>query len=329
MPFLEHFGFTERPFALTPDSGLYYPSESHQHVLDSLLYAVERGEGVVKVSGEVGTGKTLLCRLLTDALIKSKAVAYIVNPQDDADWVIGAVCREFGLDPGGPGDPFHRLNAFLLEQYLEGRSAVLMVDEAQALGMVGLETVRRLSNLETDTSKLLQIILFGQPELDRLLQTHALRQLNQRVVFSFTIRPLSTDTTIDYVRYRVRRSNDDVGSADRLFEAPALRAIARAARGIPRVINIIADKSLLAAYCESATQVKRRHVREAVADSIDVIGRRWGVVDWNRTSLLVAPTVGAVVVLGALGWWAIDGGGAEIEWSLTDSLSSLFGRGSR
>ena len=329
MPFLEHFGFTERPFALTPNCELYYPSEAHQAVLRSLAYAIQRGEGIVKVSGEVGTGKTLLCRLLIAALIESKTVAYIINPQDDSDWVVGAVCREFGLDPDGPGDPFHRLNAFLLEQFREGRSAVLMVDEAQALGTVGLETVRRLSNLETDTSKLLQIILFGQPELDRLLQTHALRQLNQRIVFSFTIRPLSTDTAIDYVRYRVRRSNGDVGAADRLFESPALRAIARAARGIPRLINIVADKSLLAAYCEGATQVQRRHVREAVADSIDVIGGRWGVVDWNRTALLVAPTVGAAVVLGAIGWWAIDGGGAGIEWSLTDSLSSLFGRADR
>ncbi len=197
MPFLTHFGLTERPFALTPNSALYYPSESHQQVFDSLLYAVDRGEGIVKVSGEVGTGKTLLCRLLIAELIKSKAVAYIINPQDDSDWVVGAVCREFGLDPDGTGDPFHMLNAFLLEQYRDGRSAVLLVDEAQALGVVGLESVRRLSNLETDTTKLLQTILFGQPELDRLLQTHDLRQLNQRVAFSFALRPLSPDTTID------------------------------------------------------------------------------------------------------------------------------------
>lgn len=332
MPFLEHFGFTERPFALTPNCELYYPSEAHQEVLRSLAYAIQRGEGIVKVSGEVGTGKTLLCRLLIAALIESKTVAYIINPQDDSDWVMGAVCREFGLDPDGPGDPFHRLNAFLLEQFREGRSAVLMVDEAQALGMVGLETVRRLSNLETEKSKLLQIILFGQPELDRLLMTHGLRQLNQRIVFSFTIAPLSLDTTVDYVRYRVRRSSEDVAAADKLFDAKALRAIARVSRGIPRLANIIADKSLLAAYCESATQVAPQHVREAVADSTEALGwrARWGGVGgWNRIAPVVAPTVGAVVVLGALGWWAIDGGGAGIEWSLTDSLSSLFGRADR
>ncbi len=329
MLFLSHFGLTERPFSLTPNREFYFPSEAHQQVLGSLIYAIDRGEGILKVTGEVGTGKTMLCRMLMAACIKTNVVAYIINPQNDSDWVVGAVCREFGLDPDGSGDPFHMLNGFLLGQYREGRSAVLVVDEAQALGAVGLETVRRLSNLETDKSKLLQIILFGQPELDRLLQSHALRQLNQRVVFSFTIRPLSTDTTIDYVRYRVLRGSDDVGTADKLFEAEALRAIARVSRGIPRLINIVADKSLLAAYCEGAIQVKRQHVREAVADSIDVIGRRWGVGDWNRTALLVVPTVGAVVVLGALGWWAIDDGGAGIGWSMADSLSNLFGRANR
>ena len=194
MPFLAHFDLTERPFSLTPNCELYFPSETHQEVLNSLRYAIDRGEGIIKVSGEVGTGKTLICRLLTADLVKTKAVAYIINPQNDADWVVGAVCREFGLDPDSSSDPFHLLNGFLLEQYRKGRPAVLVVDEAQALGLVGLETVRRrLSNLETDTSKLLQAVLFGQPELDRLLRTHTLRQLNQRIVFSFTIPPFSVE----------------------------------------------------------------------------------------------------------------------------------------
>ncbi|MDK1021995.1 MAG: AAA family ATPase, partial [Candidatus Hydrogenedentes bacterium] len=182
MPFLAHFGLKTRPFALTPNSGLYYPSDGHQEVLTSLMYAVERGEGVVKVSGEVGTGKTLLCRLLTAELIKTKSVAYIINPQSDPQWIVGAVCREFGLDPEATDDRLHLLNGYLLEQYAAGRRVVLVIDEAQALGIDGLETMRRLSNLETEQTKLLQTVLFGQPELDQLLDTRELRQLNQRIV---------------------------------------------------------------------------------------------------------------------------------------------------
>ncbi|MCH9019851.1 MAG: AAA family ATPase [Proteobacteria bacterium] len=283
MPFLNHFGLTARPFSLTPNSALYYPSESHQEALRSVGFALDRGEGIIKVTGEVGTGKTLLCRMLVAELVDKAAVAYVINPQNDSDWVIGAVCREFGLDPDRESDPFHALNVFLLERFRADGRAVLVVDEAQALGPVGLETVRRLSNLETDKSKLLQIVLFGQPELDRLLQGHGLRQLNQRIVFSFTIDPLTTQTTVDYIRYRLLRSSADEVRADKLFQAKALRAIARASKGIPRIINIIADKSLLAAYGRGADQVTPAHVREAVADSPAVMtsrppgpAERWG-----------------------------------------------------
>ncbi len=325
MPFLAHFKLSERPFALTPNSELYFPSEAHQEVLTSLSYAIERGEGIVKVSGEVGTGKTLLCRLLTAELIKTKAVAYIINPQNDADWIIGAVCREFGLDPDAPGDPFHRLNGFLLEQYDAGRPAVLVVDEAQALGLVGLETVRRLTNLGTDKAKLLQIVLFGQPELDRLLASHALRQLNQRIVFSFTIPPFDEETTIDYVRYRVIRSSTNLATADRLFEAKALHRIARASRGIPRIVNIIADKSLLAAFSAGAGRVDAGHVAEAVADSEGILraAPRPEASGWR----LAAPAVGASLVIAVLGLWAIADAAGGAEWSLAAALSALFGGG--
>ena len=195
MPFLEHFGLSERPFSLTPNSGLYYPSASHQEVLTSLMYAIERGEGVVKVRGEVGTGKTLLCRMVTAEMIKTKQVAYIINPQTDPHWIIGAVCREFGLDPEKTDDRNHLLNGYLLEQYAAGRGVVLVIDEAQALGIDGLETMRRLSNLETEQTKLMQTVLFGQPELDELLARRELRQLNQRIGFSFTLPALSAKET--------------------------------------------------------------------------------------------------------------------------------------
>ena len=248
MPYLVHCGLGERPFALTPNRHFYFPSDNHQRVLTPLIYAIDRGEGIIKISGEVGTGKTLMCRLLIADLIKTKAVAYILNPQNDADWIVAAVCREFGLDPEQTMDPFHLLNDFLLEQYRQRRPAVLVVDEAQALGLEGLETVRRLSNLESETAKLLQIVLFGQPELDRLLRSHALRQLNQRIVFSFTIPPLDEATMIDYIRFRVIRSSDNLAAAQKLFDAGALRCMPRASRGVPRLANITADTSRLAAF---------------------------------------------------------------------------------
>ncbi len=271
MPFLDHFDLKERPFALTPNSDLYFPSEAHQEVLGSLRHAVKRGEGVVKVSGEVGTGKTLLCRMLTAELIKTTEVAYIINPQNDAAWVIGAVCREFGLDPESTDDPLFMLNRFLLGQFESGRQVLVIVDEAQALGLVGLETVRRLTNLETDKTKLLQIVLFGQPELDRLLETRALRQLNQRIVFSFVIPPFSPAVTADYIRHRIRRSSNDSAAAERLFDDRAVRTIAVVSLGIPRITNIIADKSLLAAFSQGADRVTLRHVRDAIRDSRQVI----------------------------------------------------------
>ena len=319
MPYLAHFDLHERPFALTPNRALYFPSDSHQQVLEPLSYAVDRGEGIIKVSGEVGTGKTLLCRLLTAELIETKAVAYIINPQNDADWIVAAVCREFGLEPEKSFDPFHLLNEFLLEQYRGKRPAVLVIDEAQALGLNGLETVRRLSNLETDTAKLLQIVLFGQPELDRLLRGHALRQLNQRIVFSFTIPPLSQDTMIDYIRFRVIRSSGNLATAQKLFETKALRRIARASEGVPRLANIIADKSLLAAFNADAGQVSRRHVDEAIADSGDLLSPR------SRLDALSAagPAIAAGLVIGIVSLWAIadatSGGG-----SLSTVLAGLF-----
>jgi len=235
------------------------------------MYAVERGEGVVKVSGEVGTGKTLLCRLLTAELIKTKSVAYIINPQSDPHWIIGAVCREFGLDPEATDDRLHLLNGYLLKQFAAGRRVVLVIDEAQALGIDGLETMRRLSNLETEQTKLMQTVLFGQPELDQLLDSRELRQLNQRIVFSFDLPALSAEDTANYIRHRILRSSADGDAAKPLFDARAVKAIARASQGIPRITNIIADKSLLAAFSQRDHRVTLRHVNDAIKDSRRVI----------------------------------------------------------
>ncbi len=298
MPFLAHFGLKERPFALTPNSGLYFPAESHQEVLTSLMYAIERGEGVVKVSGEVGTGKTLLCRILTAELIKTKAVAYIINPQDDPEWIVGAVCREFGLDPESTDDRLFLLNSYLLQQFAAGRRVVLVIDEAQALGVAGLETMRRLSNLETEQTKLMQTVLFGQPELDELLDTQELRQLNQRIVFSFSLPALSAKETAAYINHRIERSSAYGKDAKPLFDARAVKAIARASQGIPRITNIIADKSLLAAFTKQDHRVTAAHVNDAIKDSRRIIEQLpdFNEGGWGRR------------ILDALNRWVGDGG---------------------
>ena len=325
MPFLTHFDLLERPVSLIPNSRLYFPSDSHERVMTPLSYAIERGEGIIKVSGEVGTGKTLMCRMLTAGLVETKAVAYILNPQNDPDWIVSAVCREFGLEPEQSLDPFHLLNEFLLEQYHQNRSAVLVIDEAQALGLEGLEAVRRLSNLETDTAKLLQIVLFGQPELDRLLRSHALRQLNQRIVFSFIIPPLEEDTMVEYIRFRVIRSSGNLAAAQRLFDDQAMRRIARVSGGVPRLANIIADKSLLAAFSADARRVTRRHVDEAIADSANLLPR-WG---GPRAVSAAGPAIAAGLVVGIVSLWAfIDAATVDTAaggWSLSAALADLLG----
>lgn len=324
MPFLAHFGLREHPFSLTPNSELFFPGEDHQGALTSLVYAIWRGEGVVKVTGEVGTGKTLLCRMLMGELEDRAAVAYLLNPQDDPDWLIRAVCREFGVELGPEADPFHELDKFLLDQHWQGRHAVLLVDEAQALGVRGLEAVRRLSNLETDKSKLLQIILFGQPELDSLMQSHELRQLNQRVVFSFLLRPFSEEATRQYIRHRTLSVSNDLGRAGDLFQDRAVKLIARSSRGIPRLINIVADKSLLAAFSDGAQSVAARHVQAALKDSASMLAGRppGALAPWSRAALVVVPLLAL-----AAGGLALAGGGLEpARWVPDDLLADLLAR---
>jgi MSHA biogenesis protein MshM len=266
MPFLSHFGLREHPFSLTPNPALFFGGQLHRPILEMLAFALQRGDGVLTVVGEVGTGKTMLCRLLLQVLEPEAAVAYLHAPLSDETQIARDVCREFGIAVDTHGDPFHLLNDFLLDQHSQGRQAVLVVDEAQALGRPGLETIHLLSNLETETSKLLQIVLFGQQELDHLLRQHAMRQLNQRIAFRFETRELNTRDAARYVQHRINRCSRD-GEMHDMFQPAALRMIARHSRGVPRVINILADKALLAAYGEGSRIICRRHAIAAIDDS--------------------------------------------------------------
>ncbi len=264
MLYLDHFGLYRPPFDITPNRALFFP-DYHDRVLNALGYAIGRGDGIVKVVGEVGTGKTLLCRLLLQMLEDSSEVAFITAPRNDPLAITTNVAREFGLTIGPHDDPQHELVPFLTRVHGQGRAAVLLIDEAQALDRRGLETVRLLSNFETDEAKLLTIILFGQPELDRILGRHEMRQLNQRITFSFRTQPFDRATAKRYLQHRIDRSSY-AAPPHRLFTENALDRIARVTGGVPRLLNILADRSLMAAYAEGDPVVHRRHVKLALAE---------------------------------------------------------------
>ncbi|HAU29205.1 MAG TPA: AAA family ATPase [Rhodospirillaceae bacterium] len=266
MLYLDHFRLKSEPFGLTPNRALYYP-ENHAQILAALMYAIERGEGIVKVVGEVGTGKTMLCRLLLQALDDFAEVAYITAPRTDPLAIVKNVCKDFGIKVSGHQDPFDLLSQHLIDVRKTGRKSILVVDESQALGARGLEAVRLLTNYETDDSKLLQVVLFGQPELDDLLRQRDLRQLAQRITFSLYTRAFDRDAVGRYIHHRVSLCTY-AESPHYLFSKVALDMIARESRGVPRVVNILADRSLLAAYAEGAKQVQRRHVRVAVQEGM-------------------------------------------------------------
>ncbi len=305
MPYLTHFNLAEHPFSLTPDTALYFPGMVHQEVYESVFYAISRGEGIVKISGEVGTGKTLLCRMLLDALGDKVEIAYLNNPRNDADWVVRAICREFGLDVQHSDDLYNCLNRFLIQKHAEGISSLVLVDEAQALGETGLESIRLLSNLETEKRKLLQIVLFGQPELDRLLAKHNLRQVAQRINFSFETKPLAEPEAIAYIRYRAKMASRNPDAAMEIFSKPSVKKLVRAGQCNPRLMNILGDKSLLAAFSEGAMQVSRKHVQAAVREARQLSLRRSGkffpIPWWLRPAPMAVSSFVMLACIAALG----------------------------
>jgi len=299
MPYLAHFGLKEHPFTLTPNTNQYYPVDKHVEIIQSIQFGIARNTGILKVVGDVGTGKTMLCRLLLRKLVTDNdAVAYLNAPQVDPDSLVSLVCAEFGLEAGTKAQMLQALNAFLLEQHALGRNAVLIVDEAQALGAAGLEAVRLLSNLETERSKLLQIVLFGQSELDDLLAQPNLRQINQRIGFSFNTGPLSLAEAVHYISHRVKCSRVE-GVDFPVFADRAMEALSAAAGFVPRVINILADKALLVAYGDGAIQVGEKHAEAAIDDSPQIAKRPRIQRGWVRRTLigLIALEAAAVLAL--------------------------------
>jgi general secretion pathway protein A len=274
-----HFGLTEPPFSITPDPRYLYMSDRHREGLAHLLYGIGEGGGFVQLTGEVGTGKTTLCRCLLEQLPPEVDVALILNPKLTDIELLAAVCDELGI-AYPPGTESRKLLVDLLYQYLldahgRGRRTVLIIDEAQDLAPDVLEQIRLLTNLETSTWKLLQIILIGQPELIRLLSREDLRQLAQRVVARYHLRPFSLEDTRAYIRHRMGVAGQKV----KIFTEAAVRLAHRASRGIPRLINAICDRALLGAYAQDMHRVDaatmRRAAREVLGRPIPHAARRW------------------------------------------------------
>lgn len=266
MNYLKHFGLRELPFGITPDTSYFFACRSIQEALNTLLVAVSNGEGFIKITGEVGTGKTLLCRKFLSMLGTGWVSAYIPNPNLEPRMIVLALAEELGLarefiEP-------HRLEKEIMQRLLDiarqGKRVVLCMDETQAMPLATLETVRLLTNLETEKRKLMQVVLFGQPELDRKLASESVRQLRQRITFQYTLKALARHEVADYVAHRLTIAGY---SGPALFSDGALKSIHGASRGVPRLVNILAHKSLLLAYGEGARRAGRRHVRVAIEDT--------------------------------------------------------------
>ena len=296
--YLSFFGLNEKPFAITPDPRYLYLSERHAEALAHLLYGINEAGGFVQLTGEVGTGKTTTIRSLLAQTPKNAEVALILNPRMTAPEFLLTICEEIGI--GVPDDAMGSLkdlvdilNDYLLKAHAAGRRVVLVVDEAQNLATEVLEQVRLLTNLETNTQKLLQIILIGQPELRELLSRNELRQLAQRVTGRYHLDPLSADETAAYVRHRLRVA----GATTDIFTAPALREVYRLSGGVPRVVNVIADRALLGAYTQDRHRVAGALVRDAAAE---VFGRKFAP-PWLPWAGAAAAGL-ALVVTGVLLW---------------------------
>jgi MSHA biogenesis protein MshM len=302
--YLEHFGLKEPPFSLTPDTHFWYDYESHHDALNVLTMALRSGEGFLKVTGEIGLGKTLICRKVLNSLGDGFVTAYIPNPHLSPASMRVALADELGLDVSGATTQeqlLRTITARLLELARAGKRVVLCLDEAQQLPDQTLEAVRLLTNLETEKHKLVQVVLFGQPELEQRLNQPHLRQLRQRITFSHELQPLTRRAVEEYVNHRLRIAGYRGAP---LFTPQALDTIFAASRRPPRLVNVLAHKSLLAAFGPGHHQVTAAHARMAVDDTDHVRGA--APPKWRRP--LIAGTAFAGLTGGVylLARWLIE-----------------------
>lgn len=265
--YYQHFGLKEPPYKITPNTDFFFSGGNRGAILDALVYAITHGEGIVKVVGEVGSGKTMLCRMLQTILPENIESVYLANPSVAPEDVLYAIAFELQLELPENADRLkviQALQAYLLQRYEEGRQVVIFVEEAQGMPLATLEEIRLLSNLETRQDKLLQIVLFGQPELDENLNQEHIRQLRERITHRFSLGPLQTKDVGEYLIFRLRAAGYH---GPHLFSEAAVRKLSKASEGLVRRINILADKALLSAFADNMYQVTPRHVDAAIHDS--------------------------------------------------------------
>jgi MSHA biogenesis protein MshM len=262
-----HFGLKEPPFKITPNTEVFFTGGNRGAVLDALIYAITSGEGIVKVVGEVGSGKTMLCRMLQSILPDKIESIFLANPSVAPEDVLHAIAFELQLKLPKNADKLkvmQVLQTHLLARHAAGKQVVIFVEEAQGMPLATLEEIRLLSNLETKHDKLLQIVLFGQPELDENLNQINIRQLRERITHSFNLAPLQTKEIGEYLMFRLRAAGY---FGPPMFTGAAIKKLAHAANGLVRRVNILADKALLAAFAENVYQVTPKHIQAAISDS--------------------------------------------------------------
>lgn len=305
--YLKHFGLNEFPFSLTPDTQFYLDLPSHREALNVLLLALQNGEGFIKITGDVGTGKTMLCRKLLNELKQPFVTAYIPNPHLTPSGLRLAVAEELGISycktasqrmdiadelglpqsrENGQSRIVQHINDYLIKAAKNQQKTVIIIDEAQAMSEESLEALRLLTNLETEKQKLLQIVLIGQPELDDVLQKKSIRQLRQRISFSYKLKPLTISDIKVYLKHRLSIANIQNPV---IFSQAAIHAIHSYSQGIPRLINILAHKSLLSAYGKDQTEIRLQHIKQAAKDT-DETSQRLHPLEIRKRFLIALTT---------------------------------------
>ena len=297
--YLEHFGLAQPPFKITPHTEFFFTGANRGATLDALIYAIRSGDGLVKVTGEVGAGKTMLCRVLAERLPENIETIYLAIPSLTRDEILQAIAADLKLKTKtlNTAGVLERIQSHLIKLHCQGRQVVILIDEAHAMPLETLEELRLLSNLETNRDKLLQIVLFGQPELDEHLAKPHMRQVRERITHSFFLRPMPKKDIGDYLNFRLRAAGYH---GPDVFSEKCISMITAVSEGLTRRINILADKTLLAAYADGTYSVEPRHVNAAIDDS-SFAKRRW----WSLPlTWIFGAGVAVIALVGAL-WIAV------------------------